>query len=158
VFTQRVEHHLRLEPVGKNQWHRREQAEGDVPDQARDVEQRRHPEDRTTLCPQPHPVAVDLRGELHVTVCVHGALGHPRGTGGVGKERDVVQPEVHRGRYLAAVLGDDLAEIGRALAPLAGNAREQPLVTARLEIQFAGGKHQPHIAVAYDLMRTFVIQ
>ena len=35
---------------------------------------------------------------------------------------------------------------------------EQPLVVAGLELQLAGGEHQPHVGVGHDLARDLVVE
>jgi hypothetical protein len=56
------------------------------------------------------------------------------------------------------VCGDQLAEVGRALGALPGHPGEQPLVGPGLELQLAGGQHQPDVGARHDLARHRVVQ
>ena len=106
----------------------------------------------------PHPVPVDLRGEDHVAVGVHRALGHTGRARGVGQEGDVVRRERHRRRDLPAVLRDELGEVGRALGALLGHPLEQPLVVPALVLELAGGEHELDVGVGHHLAADLLVQ
>jgi hypothetical protein len=157
VLEQRVEDDVGVEAVGQHQRRRSQQADLDVTDQSGDVEQRCDTEDRAVAA-GPHPVPVDLGGEDHVAVGVHRPLGHPRRPGRVGQERHVLRRQPDRWRDLAPVRGDELAEVGRALVSLPRRPGEQPLVVPGLELQFAGGQHQPHVRVRDDAAADLAVE
>jgi hypothetical protein len=56
------------------------------------------------------------------------------------------------------VLGEELGQVGRALGTLPGRAGEQPLVVPGLELQLAGGEHQPHVGVRDDGAPDLLVQ
>ena len=137
VLPDRVEHHLGLEAVGEHERDRDEQGDREVPDDARDVEQRGDAE-HGVLGAQLDPVPVGAGVEHHVAVGVHRALrraGRPRR---VAEEGDVVEAELHRLGLAVADGGEHLGEVLGALVAHAFDRPEQAGVVARLVLQRRG--------------------
>jgi hypothetical protein len=147
----------RVEPVQQHQRRPGQQADGHVPDQPGDVEQRGHAEDHVARS-DADPVPVGLGVEHHVAVRGHGAFRWPGGTRGVGQEGHVLRAEPHGRRPLT---GEPVHELQQIQGPFAADPLdpgEHARVIPGLEVQFRGGDDGLHVGARDDLGRHVPVQ
>lgn len=143
VLGERVQDDARLEAVREDEGARVREGGDQLADHARDVEERREPEVRAAFG-DAESGALALGVVRDVAVQVRGALGRAAGAGGVADERDVVRARVAAFGRPVARAGDGQEVVGVRGLRHDALEREDPLVAPRLEVQFAGGEHDPY--------------